>query len=241
MHVDHLARPVASAQPYFYAWVGDEISLRDVALDAIGHLTLHLNDVFALLLDGLRQSEHVGYLLDDTSYLRLEVLVVVDDAQMAMPRPSLDDLLVQQAGDAQSLLAGRLVATGVVARGIELLGSVGGAHEMEHGVVAFVAQLLRGSTHVAGDSLPHLRLHIGRDVHRPAVADDDGGLVASLCHAQELILQGQLNLERGLLALVEEVGVLCQVVHASLREHGWHFGQGEHFESKVREVFDDAY
>ena len=230
--VDPVALPLALAQPHFVARFRRQIGLRDVGLGVVGHRPRDFDDVLALVLDGLGQPQHVADFLHHAVYLAVEVVVVVDDAQMGVPRPCVDDFLVELSGQFQPL-----GALPVVGRGVVAFGPVGGRHQVEHGVVAAVAQPLRVGAHDPGDFLPHLRLHVGRDVHRAAVAHDDGGLLAGLRHAHELVFQGQLHFERGFLPFVEKGLVAGQIVHSRLRKHGGNFGDGEHLIAQTVEMF----
>ena len=158
---------------------------------------------------------------------------------MALPR--IDDLLVEQAGLAQALLVHLLIALRIVAGGIILFGTVGSRYQVEHGIIALVAQLGGVGAQRRGDVFPHLRGHVGGDVHHAAVADDERGFGALLSHGEELVLQGELYLERGFLALIEQVLVVGEVVHARLREQRGHFRYGKHFVTEAGEMLDDLY
>lgn len=173
--------------------------------------------------------------------LGLEVLVIVDDAQVRVAGPGGDDSLVEFARHAQSLLVGGLAAFLVVGGGVELLCSIGSRDKMEHGIVALIAKLGRSRADILRQPVPEGGLHVGGDVHRATVADDDGGHSARLGHAGKVVFQLELRLQCGLLLFVEEVAVGRCVVYACLREHCGHLGNGEDFESEAGEVLDGAH
>ena len=159
---------------------------------------------------------------------------------MGMARPCLVDLLVQVARQLQSLLVGLFIAGGVGSSGIVLLSTVGSRHEVQNSIVAILELIGRGATLLAQLN-PHLWRDICRDVQRATVADHKGGLGARLCQSHKTVLQGQLRLQNGQLALVIEVAVRRQVAPATLTIHCWNLGHGKHLETQVREMFDDAH
>ena len=229
MDVDHLATPAATAQAHLDPWVGHQIGLRYLALYAFWQFARQFYQVDALLLDGLRNAQHIGYLQDDTVQLRVKVVVVVDDAQMGVTGPGPVDLLVQVASQLQTLLVGLLIAGGIGGGGIILFGTVGSTHQMQHGIIA-VLQLVGRRATLLAQLYPHLRRDIGRDVQRAAVADHKGGLGATLCQSHKAVLQRQLRLQNGQLAFVVELLVGCQVAPAALTVHRGNFGHGKHLE-----------
>ena len=220
--VDGDAVQRAAAETYLAARIRSEVGLHDVALDGIRNLARQAYDVLAFLDDLLGNLQHIGDFLEYTVDLRVEVLVVVDDAQVRMFRPCLDDLLVQLAGKLQPLRA-----LGVVGRRIELLGPVGGADEVEDRIVTgteLFGRCADGGRYL----LPHLRLHVGGDVHRAAVADDNRRCLDCLRHACEPVFQVELCFQRRLLTFVEEGVVVRKVIHAGLAEERRHLRNDEH-------------
>ena len=167
-----------------------------------------------------------------TVYLAVEVVVVVDDAQMGVPCPCVDDFLVEHPSQFQPFGALPVVGCCVVS-----LGSVGRRHQVEHGIVAVVTQPLCVGSYGLSDVLPHFGFHVGRNVHRATVAYDDGRLFAGFGHAHKLVFQCQLHFERGFLSLVKKGFVRRQVVHAGLRKHGRYFGNSEHLIAQTVEMF----
>ena len=82
--------------------------------------------------------------------------------------------------------------------------------------------------------MPRSQAHIGRDVHCSTVANNETGLFSTfLSHAEELVFQSQLNLERSLLTFVKESLVCGQVVHARLCEERSYFRYCKYFEPKT--------
>ena len=234
-----LALPAATTQAHLGARLGAaQVGLDDVDVDGVGRqFAVNLDDVFALQFDGLRQAEHAADFLEHALHLGVKVIVVVNHAQVGVSGPSLDNLLVERAGDVQAFLCHRLVALGIVGRGVVLLGAIGGAHQVQHGVIA-LAQFGAAGAHGTGDVVPHLGCHIGRDVERAPVTDDDARLGTFLGHTVEFILEGKLDFESRFLALIEVFLVGGQVVHAGGGEHGGHLGQGEHLVSHAGEMLD---
>ena len=110
MDVDGGLFPAAATDTYFAPGVCHEVGLGDFAFGAVGQFADDLNDVLAFGLDELRQFEYFCDFLDDSVEFAFEIDVVVDDAQVWVSRPCLDDLLVQSASNAQSLLVVALVA-----------------------------------------------------------------------------------------------------------------------------------
>lgn len=62
-----------------------------------------------------------------------------------------------------------------------------------------------------------------------------------LGHLHELVLKGKLYLESGFLALVEEILVRREIVHARLDEEGGDFRNGEHLVTAARKVLNDLH
>ena len=151
-----------------------------------------------------------------------------------MPRPSLDDLAVERACPLD-VLGALLVGRGVVV----LLSAVGRRDEVQHGVVS-VEQLLIVDAAQPSDLRPHGFVEICRDVERSPVADDEHRFVDGLRHVVEIVFEGELRFEGVLLALVEPLLVLRQVVHTGLQEDGRHFRNGEHLEAAAGEVLHDS-
>ena len=238
--VHHLAVPAAPAQSDFAVGVGHKVGLRNLALYRLRQLSRQFDDVRALVLDGLRNLHDVRYLLQHAAQLRVEVVVVIDDAQVRMSLPGAVHPLVQVARQPQSFLVGLLVARGVGGRGIVLLGTVGRRNQVQHGIVAPSQGIAIGATLLA-QLVPHLWFYIGRDVHRATVADDECRLRARLGQPHERVLQGQLRLEDGQFALVVQVVVRRQVAPPAQAVECRHFGHGKHLEAQVREMLDNAH
>ena len=157
-----------------------------------------------------------------------------------MPCPGLNHFLIEHSRNFQSFLIGALVARGIIGCGIELFCAVGSTHQVEYGIIAST-EFRRVCSDSLCDVFPNLRFHIGRNVHRAAVADDDSRGLACLSHFQELILQGQLYFQRGLFTFVEKVAVVCQIVHARLRKHRRYFGNSEHLVAKPGKMLNHTY
>ena len=51
--IDHFPTPAATAQAHLYTWVGHQIGLRNLALDALRQLAREFDEIDALFLDGL--------------------------------------------------------------------------------------------------------------------------------------------------------------------------------------------
>lgn len=62
-----------------------------------------------------------------------------------------------------------------------------------------------------------------------------------LGHLHELVLKGKLYLESGFLALVEEILVRREIVHARLDEEGGDLRNGEHLVTAARKVLNDLH
>ena len=232
MYIDIFSFPAATSQTNFTAWLGNQICLRDITHDGIRHFACNFHDIFTFLLDRTWKSEYDTDFLQNAVHLAVEVHAVVDDTQMRMTCPRLNDLLVQHSRNFQSFFIGTFVARSVVGSRIELFGTISGTHQMEHSIIA-AAEFWRACSNGLGDVFPDFRLHIGRDVHRTSVTYDDGRSLTGLGHFHELILQSQLNFQCGFLAFIEEITVVSQIVHACLRKHGWHFRDGKNLIAKT--------
>ena len=125
MYIHRLALEDTLAKTYLATRFGGKICLYDVAVDASCYIARHLDNVLTLLLHGLRNTQHIANLLENTVQLVVEVVVIVDDTQMRMTRPGTDNLLVELAGYLKTMFVGTLQALGIVARGIKLLGAIG--------------------------------------------------------------------------------------------------------------------
>ena len=126
MHIDELAVEAALAKPHLAVGFALQIGLDDVALDAVvRQLAVDLNDILAFFLNGLGQTEHAADLLQHAAHLGVEVVVVVDDAQVGMALPCVNHLFVQRACNAESFLVHLLVALCVICRRIVLFCAVG--------------------------------------------------------------------------------------------------------------------
>ena len=122
MHVNRLpAFPTAAAQAHFVVGISHKIGLEDVAFDDVRYvIRRYAYNVFALLGDGEGQLEHCRNLFQHTVYLRVEVVMVVDYAQMGVPGPCLNNLPVEQTGSLYAFGAHLITCSIVV-----LFGTVG--------------------------------------------------------------------------------------------------------------------
>ena len=111
---------------------------------------------------------------------------------------------------------------------------------MEHSIVT-LTQGIGVGTGLVGDTLPLIGCHIGRDVHRTAIADDEHRLGADAGQSQEMVLECQLRLQDGPFALEVELTIGRQVVPACEAVDSGNLGHAEHLETEVVEVFDDAH
>ena len=111
---------------------------------------------------------------------------------------------------------------------------------MQYGIIAFHQGVGSGTRH-SGDLLPLLRLDIGRDVHRTAVADDKHRLRADLGKTHKLVFECQLRLQDSPLSLIIQVAVRRQVVPAGGTIDGRYLRHVEHLVAESREVFSDLH
>ena len=236
VHIHIFAVPATATKTHFAVGVGHQIGLSDVALYVFRYLAGNFHNVFALFLDGLWQSKHISDFLEHTIEFAVEVLGIVDNAHVRMSAPHFYHLLVEFASYAQAFLVGLFQSCCIGGCGVELLGTVGSRHKVKHGIVA-VAQLIGIYTHTGGDALPVFGLKIGGNVERAAVANYHARLAARLSHCHKLVLEHELDLQRGFLTGVEQVFVLGKIVHTRLNEHCGHFGHCEHFIAEARKVF----
>ena len=188
----------------------------------------------------LWQSNHLRNLSQHTLNLIVEVVVIVDDTQMGMTRPSLDYLLIQFAGYTQSLLVGLLVTGGVGGGSIILLGTIGGTHQVQHGIVTLSQSLGVCSCHV-GNLLPLFGFDIGRYIHRTSIAYHQHGIFADLGQLHKLVFERQLGFQNGTLALIVQLAVRRKVVPACGAIDSGHFGHIKHLKTITREILGNLY
>ena len=94
VHIHHLtSAPLASAQTYLASWLCHQICLGNLTLGALGYLADYLYAEYALLLYRLRQSYHLRYLCEHALNLVVEIVVIVDHAQVGMTGPRVAQLL----------------------------------------------------------------------------------------------------------------------------------------------------
>ena len=86
---------MSAAQPDLTARLGHQIGLGDLTHDSPRYIVDDLDLIEPFLLQRLRQSEHIGDLVDDATEFGIEVVVIVDDTQVPVPRPGVDDLLIE--------------------------------------------------------------------------------------------------------------------------------------------------
>ncbi len=173
VHIYIFTIPSTAAESHFATRFGHQIGLCDVALNHVRHLADDLHDIFPFLLDGAGKAEHVANLLQNAVQLAVEVHVVVDHAQVGMASPCFDYFLIEHACNLQSFLICTFITRRIIRGCIELFCTVGSTHQVEHGVVAG-AEFRRAGSYGLGNVFPYLGLHIGRYIHRAAIADDDG-------------------------------------------------------------------
>ena len=166
-----MALTASLAHPDFFHLVHFEVGLDDLHLLAVGKggqpfdIRI-LDEELALDLKGAGCAEEGGNLRDQPFHLVLKVRGVIDDAQMGMPCPCRDELVVHGG----RLLYG-LDAGSIVGRGIEFLGTLGRRDQMKDRVI-LVPQLHFAGVDRLKDRLEGLFVHVDFIVQRGPVADD---------------------------------------------------------------------
>ena len=146
----------SSAKTDLATWFSRKIGLNYVAIDGIRHIASQLHDILSLFLNRLRNAQHITYLLEHSVQLVVEILMVVDDAQVRMSLPGRNNLLIQLAGNLQTFFVCLLQALRIVGCGIKLLCTIGSTHQVEHGIIAG-SELGIGITLFRDDAIPELR------------------------------------------------------------------------------------
>ena len=214
-----------------------KIGLNDVAIDGIRHIASQLHDILSLFLNRLRNAQHITYLLEHSVQLVVEILMVVDYAQVRMSLPGRYNLLIQLAGYLQAFFICFFQTLRIVGCGIKLLCTIGSTHQVEHGIIAG-SELGIGVTLFRDDAIPEFGREIGRNIHRAAVAYDDNRLVQRLRHAGKAVFQSYLGEESSLLSLEEKLLVLGEIVHARLGEQGRNLRNGKDLVAQTRKMFN---
>ena len=98
MYIHETTLPSPAAQTDFAARFSHQVGLNNITFSTVWNLPYQLDNIFPFFYNRLWKTEHVRDLQDYTIKLLVEVIMVVDDAQMGMPCPSLDYLLVQFTG-----------------------------------------------------------------------------------------------------------------------------------------------
>ena len=121
------ALPATLAQTHLSAHLGEQISLFNFAFDRVRNLTDNLNHIFALGLNGTRQTnaEHVRDFSQHIVNFLLKIDLVVDDAQVRMSGPGLNEFVVECDG-----LFNALAAHLIVGSSVELLGAIGSGDQV---------------------------------------------------------------------------------------------------------------
>ena len=164
----------------------------------------------------------MGDAKEDVVDLILDELLRLNEMQVGMILPGADEVIIDGDGFGESLLhAGRVVAEGVAVGGALRAGA-----EVEDRLVA-VHQLVLGMTGLAEQLLPVLGGHVGGNVHRAAVIDDERGLACGLGNLVERVLHLQQEAQHALVDLEVEVAVLREEVGARLDEERGCLRQGE--------------
>ena len=184
MHVHHFPTPATAAQAYLTIWIGHEVRLRNLALDALRQLSCQFYNICTFILNRLWNLQHITDFLQHATQLGIEVIMVVDDTQMRMTRPRFIHLLIQIARNAQTFLVSLLVARTVGGSGVILLSTVSSTHQMQYGIVT-LAQLVRVGATLLTQFFPHLRGYICRYVHRTAIAHNECRLGTRLCQSHK--------------------------------------------------------
>ena len=103
---------------------------------------------------------------------------------------------------------------------------------MKHGIVAS-EQFRCGSTYASGDVVPHVGVHIRRDVHGAPVTDDHRRFLHRLGNLCELVFQPELLLQCSDLALIKEFVIGSEVIYSCLGKHCGYFRNREDLKAQT--------